>query len=158
MKAELINPFLAATAGVLKQLAKADIVRGRTLLLTNPKPTHEIAIFIGITGAQTGHAIYSMNFESAIKLASRLMAGADEAAVRSEYRDTLGELANMITGVAIQQFLRGQTGIDLTTPMVADLRNGAAPDMADMPTLALNLYGPFGLIEIHIAFKNPPKG
>ncbi|MBX7059695.1 MAG: chemotaxis protein CheX [Leptospirales bacterium] len=153
MKAELINPILAATAGVLRQLAKLEVVRGRSLLLNNPRPSHEVAIFVGITGAQSGHAIYSMNYESALKLAARLMPGSDEALVRSEYRDALGEVANMITGVAIQQFMRGAAGVDLTTPMVADLRHNAAPDMPDMPTLALNLYTVAGLIEIHFAMK-----
>lgn len=157
MKAEYINPFLTATANVLKQLTGAEAIRGRTLLKNSPRPTFEIAIFVGITGSQVGQAIYSMNYETAIKISRALSPGTSDADLAHEYRDILGEIANMITGNAVQLFAEGRTGIDLTVPMVADIRQGA-PNMPDQPTLGLNMYTPYGLLEVHIAFKAAKPG
>ena len=65
----------------------------------------------------------------------------------------IGEVGNMITGNAMQMLIAGDAGLDLTVPMVVDIRK-QAPEIAPMSTIGLNFYAPFGLIEANIAFKS----
>ena len=152
MKAEFINPFLVATTSVFRDLLKVNLVRGRTLIKKSAAPAQEIAIFIGVKGKNEGQVIYSMNLETIFKIARRLMPGIDDASLEKEYRDIIGEVANMITGNAVQILIAGDVDLDLTVPMVIDVRQKPL-DVQDMPTIGLNLYSPFGLVEINIAFK-----
>jgi chemotaxis protein CheX len=152
VKAEYINPFLVATSNVFRDLLKVQLVRGRTLIKKTPAPSHEIAIFVGVKGKNPGQVIYSMNLETIYKIASRLMPGADTAELKKEWRDMIGEVANMITGNAMQMLIAGDAGLDLTVPMVVDIRK-QAPEIPPMPTIGLNFYAPFGLIEANVAFK-----
>ena len=152
MKAEYINPFLVATTNVFRDLLKVNLVRGRTLIKKTPAPSHEIAIFVGVKGKNSGQVIYSMNLETIFKIVKQLMPDIDEASLRNEWRDVIGEVANMITGNAMQMPIAGDSGLDLTVPMVVDIRK-QAPEITTMPTIGLNFYSPFGLIEANIAFK-----
>ncbi len=152
MKAEYINPFLVSTTNVFRDLLQTNLVRGRTLIKKTPAPSHEIAIFIGVKGKNPGQVIYSMNLETILKIAGRLMPGLPVEELKKEYRDIIGEVANMITGNAMQLLIAGDAGLDLTVPMVVDVRQ-KPPDIPVMPTIGLNFYSHFGLIEANIAFK-----
>lgn len=152
MKAEVINPFLSATTLVFEQILGEKMMRGKTILRSTPLPNHEVAIFITLKGKYIGNVIYSMNMESVIKIAHKLSPGMNNAQILKEYRDIMGELANMITGNAIQAFVNSNADLDLSVPFVADVR-AKKPRIKDQPTLSLNLYTRFGLLEINIALQ-----
>ena len=92
-----------------------------------------------------------MNIETVYKIVRKLLPGIDAEAIRQEYRDVIGELANMITGNALNIFLAKNADLDVTVPMVVDAREGNLK-FKDHTTLALNLYSRFGMLEVNIAF------
>ena len=150
MKAEYINPFLEAANLVFKDMLGLNLLRGKTTIKNNPMPGRDIAILVGITGQVNGEVVYAMNIETIHQIVLKLMPGIDAATIEREYRDVIGELANMITGNALNIFLAKNADLDVTVPMVVDVRTQELK-LKDHTTLGLNLYSRFGLLEVNIA-------
>lgn len=153
IKAEYVNPFLEAAALVFKDMLGVELMRGKTTIKDSPKPTNEIAIILGITGKVSGQVVYSMNMETALQVVEKLMPGVDRATMESEYKDVLGEVGNMITGNAINIFLKNHEDLDVTVPVVVDTRTTNEMGLKKMVTIGLNLYSTYGMLEVNIAFS-----
>ncbi len=153
IKAEYVNPFLEAAALVFKDMLGVELMRGKTTIKDSPAPTNEIAIILGITGRVSGQVVFSMNMETAMQIIDKLMPGMDEATMQNEYKDVLGEVGNMITGNAINIFLKNHEDLDVTVPMVVDTRSGNPLQIKKNVTIGLNLYSKFGMLEVNIAFN-----
>jgi chemotaxis protein CheX len=123
INAEYINPFLEAASAVFKSVMGVDLRRGKLSIKEYPEPSHEVAIIIGITGAVTGELVYSMSYGMVFKIANILAPGLSEEQVKTEYKDIVGELANMITGNAMNLFAYSGKRIEMTTPTVIDGKN-----------------------------------
>ncbi len=152
INAEYINPFLEAASAVFKSVMGVELRRGKLSIKEYPEPTHEVAIIIGITGAVTGEVVYSMSYSMVYKIASILAPGITEDQVKTEYKDIIGELANMITGNAMNLFAYSGKRIEMTTPTVVDGKNFTIT-MVKQTTLGINLYSPFGQLEMNVALK-----
>ena len=147
-----MNPFLQGAVLVFRDLLQEEIIRGRTLVKKTPAPSHEIAILLNVTGSVHGEVIYSMNAESAYRIAEKLMPGTDRSSIEKEYRDVLGELGNMITGNALNIFLNRQKDLDMSVPYVIDMRTQTLK-VQDKTTLGLHLYSRLGMLELNIALQ-----
>jgi chemotaxis protein CheX len=152
INAEYINPFLEAASAVFKSVMGVDLRRGKLSIKEYPEPSHEVAIIIGITGAVTGELVYSMSYGMVYKIANILAPGLSEEQVKTEYKDIVGELANMITGNAMNLFAYSGKRIEMTTPTVIDGKNFTIT-MVKQTTLGINLYSPFGQLEMNVALK-----
>lgn len=152
INAEYINPFLEAASAVFKQIIGVELRRGKLSIKEYPDPSHDVAIIIGITGAVTGEVVYSMGYNMVYKIASILAPGLSENDVKTEYKDIVGELANMITGNAMNLFAYSGKRVEMTTPTVIDGKNFTIT-MVKQTTLGINLYSPFGQLEMNVALK-----
>ena len=150
MNAEFVNPFLESANLVFKQMLNLKLLRGKTTIKQNPMPSRDIAILIGVNGQVSGEVIYSMNQETVYKVVSHLMPGVTREQAQREYRDVLGELANMITGNALNIFLKNDRDLDVTVPHVTDTHKGDLR-FKDRTTLGMNLYSHYGILEVNIA-------
>lgn len=150
MKAEYVNPFLQAASLVFTQLLQIELIRGKTTVKNSLGPGQEIAIYIDVTGPINGRVIYSLTPDGARKIFEKL-GGAPES-FDQEYRDVLGEIANMITGNALNIFLSRNQFIDVSVPMVIDTRTTPFPERTDT-TLGLNMYSPLGMIDINLSLS-----
>ncbi len=152
INAEYVNPFLEAASAVFKSILNVDLRRGKLVIKESPAPSMEISIIIGITGGVTGDVIYSMGFPMVKKIAEILAPGLSEEQIKSEYKDIVGELANMITGNAMNLFASSGKQIDITTPTVVEGKE-VTITMIKQTTLGINLYSPMGQLEMNIALK-----
>lgn len=152
MKAEFVNPFLEAAALVYKQMLDVDLIRGKTVIRQTPAPNHEVAIVITVTGQVKGTVVYSLNMDSVEKIVAKLMPGSTPEQARKEYKDVMGELSNMMTGNALNIFLKNDADLDVSVPMVVDTREKPV-DFNSQTTLSLNLYSPFGMLEVNVAME-----
>jgi chemotaxis protein CheX len=152
INAEYVNPFLEAASAVFKSIVGVDLKRGKLAIKESPEPSHEVAILIGITGAITGEVVYSMGYNMVFKIANMLAPGLSEQQIKSEYKDIVGELANMITGNAMNLFAYTGKRIEMTTPTVIDGKNFTITHVKQT-TLAINLYSPYGQLEMNVALK-----
>lgn len=152
INAEYINPFLEAASVVFKSILNVDLRRGKLIIKENPIPSLDVAIIIGITGGVTGEIVYSMSYPMVQKIAEVLMPGMSQEQMMNEYKDIVGELANMITGNAMNLFASTGKVIDMTTPTVIDGKNFNIT-MIKQTTLGITLYSPMGQLEMNIALK-----
>ncbi len=152
INAEYVNPFLEAASAVFKSILNVDLRRGKLVIKESPVPAMDIAIIIGITGGVTGEVVYSMEFNTIKKIADILAPGLSEEQIKHEYKDIVGELANMITGNAMNLFASTGKQIDITTPTVIEGKSFTIT-MIKQTTLGINLYSPMGQLELNIALK-----
>ena len=152
INAEYVNPFLEAASVVFKSILGVDLRRGKLVIKETPNPSMSVAILVGITGGVTGEVIYSMEYDMVKKIANILAPGLSEEEIKGEYKDIVGELANMITGNAMNLFASTGKEINITTPTVVEGKNFTIT-MVKQTTLGINLYSPMGQLEMNVALK-----
>jgi chemotaxis protein CheX len=152
INAEYVNPFLEAASAVFKSVLNVDLKRGKLIIKDHPQPSQDVAIIIGITGNINGEVVYSMGFPMVQKIAEILSPGLTPAQIDVEYKDIIGELANMITGNAMNLFAYSGKTIDITTPTVVSGKDFTIT-FVKQTTLGINLYSPYGQLEMNVALK-----
>ncbi len=153
INAKFVNPFIDAGMNVVKQIAGIDVRRGHLSYKGKPEPSYGVSIIIGVYGFLTGQVVYSMKTEVADKLVDKMLGGSKSPQERKIlYVDTLGELANMITGNATG-ILSAKKDLELkiTTPVIATGKINIR--LVTQPTLVLGLYTQYGPIEISVALE-----
>lgn len=152
INAEYVNPFLEGASAVFKSVLGVDLRRGKLVIKDNPEPSQDVAIIIGITGSITGEVVYSMALPMVYKIAEMLSPGLTPVQIQAECKDIVGELANMITGNAMNLFAHSGKVIDITTPTVVSGKDFTIT-MVKQTTLGINLYSPYGQLEMNVALK-----
>ncbi|MBN2158891.1 MAG: chemotaxis protein CheX [Spirochaetes bacterium] len=152
INADFVNPFLEAASAVFKSILNVDLRRGKLVIKESPIPSLDVAIIIGITGGVTGEVVYSMGYAMVVKIAQALVPGLKEDQVKSEYKDIIGEMANMITGNAMNLFASSGKRINMTTPTVVEGKEFTIT-LIKQTTLGINLYSPMGQLEMNVALK-----
>ena len=152
INAEYVNPFLEAASAVFKQLLNVDLRRGKLVIKEVPQPSHDVAIIIGITGAVTGQVVFSGSLEMVGKIAKVLTPGLSDKDIANEWKDIVGEVANMITGNAMNLFAYSGKRVEMTTPTVIEGESFTIT-LIKQTTLGINLYSPFGQLEMNVALK-----
>ncbi|MBN1495307.1 MAG: chemotaxis protein CheX [Spirochaetes bacterium] len=152
INAEFVNPFLEAASAVFKSILNVDLRRGKLVIKDSPIPSLDLAILIGITGGVTGEVVYSMGFNMVYKIANVLVPGLTEEQIQQEYKDIIGEMANMITGNAMNLFATTGKRINMTTPTVV-VGKDFTITLIKQTTLGINLYSPMGQLEMNVALK-----
>jgi chemotaxis protein CheX len=152
INAEFVNPFLEAASAVFKSILNVDLRRGKLIIKESPIPSMDVSIIIGITGAVTGEVVYSLGYPMVTKIAETLAPSLSPDQIKNEYKDIIGELANMITGNAMNLFATTGKTIEITTPTVVEGKDFTIT-MIKQTTLGINLYSPMGQLEMNIALK-----
>jgi len=93
-----------------------------------------------------------MGFNMVTKIAETLMFGLTEKQIMNEYKDIVGEIANMITGNAMIHFDHSGKLVVITTPTVFNSKDFSGI-MTKKTTLSINLYSPLGQLEMNVSFK-----
>ena len=153
VNAKYVNPFIEAGMNVIKQIAKIDVRRGHLSYKAKPEPSYGVSIIVGVFGYLTGQVVYSMKKEVAEKLVEKMLLGKSPQERTILFIDTLGELANMITGNATALLSqRKEYILNITTPAIVTGDN-ISINLVIKPTLILGLYTQYGPIEISVALE-----
>jgi chemotaxis protein CheX len=118
MKVEYINPFIDASTEVLNKVAKLKVTRGNAYQKLSTFESDNLAVIIGVVGALKGQIIFSMNEDSALRLASAMMGGIPLERLDDMSKSAVAELANMISGNAMTIFSKKNINMVITPPTV----------------------------------------
>lgn len=153
VNARYVNPFIEAAMKVVRQISGIDVRRGHLSYKAQVDPSYGVSIIIGIYGFLVGQIVYSLDNSLADKLVDRLLDGKSPQEKKVMYIDTLGELANMITGnaTALLNSSKDLT-LHITTPAIA-LGDRLNVKLIPKPAIVLGLYTQYGRIEINIAVE-----
>ena len=153
VNAKHVNPFIEAAMKVVSQITGIEVRRGHLSYKAKMEPSHGVSIIIGIYGYLVGQVVYSMDNDLAERMVDRLLDGKSPQERKIMFVDTLGELANMITGNATALLnQRKDYALKITTPAIATGEN-LSINLVPKPALVLGLYTQYGPIEISIAVE-----
>jgi chemotaxis protein CheX len=153
VNAKYVNPFIESAMKVVNQIAGIEVRRGHLSYKAKVEPSHGVSIIIGIYGFLVGQVVYSMDNSLADRLLDRLLEGRSPQERKIMFVDTLGELANMITGNATALLnQRKDYALKITTPAIATGDN-LSINLVPKPALVLGLYTQYGPIEVSIALE-----
>lgn len=152
VKAEYINAFIKASTEVLNNFVSDKFSVGRPLVRSNPFPTKEIVIILGITGDIKGQAVFSLDISMAKAIASGMMMGMPVEEIDEMAKSALSELGNMIMGNSATLLFNEGTKIDITPP---SLVKGTDIEIstAGMETICVPLVSASGDVEFDIGIK-----
>jgi len=159
INADIVNPFIEAGINVIKELTNIEVRRGHLTYRVTPAPAYEVSIIIGVFGFVTGQVVYSMKKEVAVRLVQRVLGEEVSAKQLKElFVDTLGEVANMITGNATSLLNKRQDhSLTITTPAIIT-GSQVSVKLQPTPTVALGMYTPYGPIEINLSLERKDGG
>ena len=116
MNVEYINPFIEASQNVLQQMLGIDARLGKVFLKNCPYTSEEVLIIVGITGKMRGQVVFSMNKDTALLVASKMMCGMEVTELDDISKSAVSELANMILGNTATILFNKGVGIEITPP------------------------------------------
>jgi len=99
MDVKLINPFLEGTIEVLKTMAMVEPKAGKPYLKAGNHAKGDVSGIIGMTGSARGSLALSFSERCIYKIVSNML-GENHCEINGEVRDAVGEITNMISGVA----------------------------------------------------------
>jgi len=153
INAKNVNPFVEAAMRVVTQIAGIEVRRGHLSYKLSVEPSYGVSIIIGIYGFLTGQIVYSLDGKLADRLVDKLLEGKSPQEKKLLFLDSLGEVANMITGNATSLLnQRRDQLLHITTPAVATGTN-LNVHLVPKPALVLGLITQHGPIEISIAVE-----
>ncbi len=146
-----INPFLMASAKILKDMCMIDAKVERPIIKNPVFLENTMVIFIGFTGAMKGQVMIALEHRVACDIASKMIM-MPITEMDDFSRSAISELGNMILGNTATIFSTKGIAIDITPPTVG---NGT---MTITNSFATNICVPMTydtdkVIEIHIAIK-----
>lgn len=97
--AEIAKPFIKATVNILSTMAMIEPKPGKPFVKKDSVAHGDVSAVIGITGAKKGSISVSFQKKCAIAVV-KAMLGDDIEDIIQDAQDTVGEIANMISGQA----------------------------------------------------------
>lgn len=156
MDVKYINPFLEGLVNVLGNFGITGVKRGSILKKDNMHVDMEITVVIGLVGVIRGNIAYSFSKDTAMGIASKMMMGAPVYDFDDIARSAIGELANMITGVAsgiISGIINEKGGnYESTAPSIITGRD-IYFIISSVPAIAIGMDTQYGRIEVNIGLE-----
>jgi len=151
MNVKFLNPFVEAAYEVLKTETGQEIARGDLRLENGVYVTDDATVILSLVGAVEGTVFYSMNNETAMKMAS-LMMGESFDSFGYLAQSGIAELGNMITGRASMKLSDAGYESTISTPSLI-MGKGASISTLDFPRLVVPLNTAAGPFMIHLALR-----
>jgi CheY-specific phosphatase CheX len=151
INATLVNPFVEAALGVMKEVVGIEARRGQLSYRGRPEHRHGVSVIIWVYGYLSGQVIFNMKTEVAEKLIEKMFADKPQYTKTRLFSDAIGELANTITEKAAFLLSEGKDrALKISTPTVV---KGDQPGgtLVSKPTLVLGLHTECGRMEINVA-------
>jgi chemotaxis protein CheX len=153
INAKHVNPFVEAAMKVINQITGIEVRRGHLSYKAKAAPSFGVSIIIGIYGFLTGQIVYSLDGNLAERLVDKLLEGKSPQQKSIMFLDSLGEVANMITGNATALLNQRQDQVlNITTPAIVAGDN-LSIHLVPTPALVLGLITQYGPIEISISVE-----
>ncbi|MFB3924437.1 MAG: chemotaxis protein CheX [Syntrophales bacterium] len=99
MDVRFINPFLEGTVSVLKTMAFIEPRPGKPYLKKDSLAKGDISGIIGLTGNVRGSLALSFSQGCILKIVSNML-GEEMNEINGDIKDAVGEITNMVSGVA----------------------------------------------------------
>jgi chemotaxis protein CheX len=145
MDVRFINPFLEGTISVLKTMARIEPVAGKPYLKKGSQAKGDVSGIIGFTGSARGSLAISFSKASIIRVVTNML-GENHSEINDEVRDAVGEITNMISGVARKNLEAQGYTIQAAIPTIVSGENHSILHVLGGPSIIIPFEtdaGPF---------------
>jgi chemotaxis protein CheX len=151
MNVKFLNPFVEAASEVISIETGVNLTRGDLGLEKTPYLTDDITVILALVGMVNGNVLYSLNFQTAIALASKML-GENLDSFDNLAQSGIAELGNVITGRASVK-LSGAGYESTISPPTLVVGKGIMISTLDRPRLVVPFQSDFGPVVIHLALR-----
>ena len=136
MNVQFINPFLEGTMEVLKTMAMVEPTVGKPYLKKGNQAKGDVSGIIGMTGSARGSLALSFSEKSILMIVSNML-GEKYMEINDEVRDAVGEITNMISGVARKKMEAQGYNISAAIPTVVSGKDHAILHVLGGPSIII---------------------
>jgi chemotaxis protein CheX len=150
MKAQYINPFLAASTNLFKDYLGLKLKAGKPYLLEDPQNLDEVSAIIGLAGETTGAVVLSFSRETAIAIVSKF-GQTKYQALSNDVLDGVGELVNIIAGNAKKDLLDFKIEISLPGVITGNSYKIHWPE--NIPVVSIPFVSELGSFTVNVSLR-----
>lgn len=152
MDVKYINPFLNGTLEVLKKMAFVESIAGKPYTKTDSTACGDVSGIIGITGNAVGSLAISFSEQSICAIAGNMLGETYKDICRDIF-DTVGELTNMISGVARTHMEREGLIVYAAIPTVVYGKNHIVMHILKSPSIVIPFSTKHGQFFVDVCIK-----
>jgi chemotaxis protein CheX len=152
MDVNYINPFLSGTLEVLSKMAFVEALSGKPYTKTDSTACGDVSGIIGITGNAIGSLAISFTEASILGIAGNMLGETYNDICRDVF-DTVGELTNMISGVARTHMEREGLIVYAAIPTVVYGKNHIIMHILKSPSIVIPFSTKFGQFFVDVCIK-----
>ena len=149
MRFDYVQPFVSSAQEILEQVLSGQIAAGRVQLSPAPLTGSAVTAVVGLTGDGEGRVLYEMSRDTALAIAGH-MNEEPMGELGALARDTLSELASMMTGRAISQLNDKGHHLRVSPPTLIAGDNVSISNV-ELETLVVPLETMHGEVVVNIA-------
>lgn len=153
MNVQFINPFLEGTIEVLKTMAMLDPQVGKPYVRQGNQAKGDVSGIIGMTGSARGSLALSFSDTCILKIVSNML-GENYKEINDEVRDAVGEITNMISGVARKKLEAQGLNISAAIPTVVSGKNHAILHVLGGPSIIIPFESDNGPFFVDVCLSN----
>jgi chemotaxis protein CheX len=157
MDVNFINPFLQGTIEVLTKMAFVEPRPGKVYLKDTSLAQGDVSGIIGITGDMIGSLAISFSESCICHLISRML-GEPLTEATQEVFDGVGELTNMISGVARTHLEKDGMEVYAAIPSVVYGKNHTLNHILKAPSIVIPFETDEGSFVVDVCIKRANEG
>ena len=149
MRYDYVQPFVSSAQEILEQVLSGRIAAGKVRLSPAPRAGNGVTAIVGVTGEGEGRVLFEMSHQTALAIAAEMNCE-PQSELSSLAKDTLSELASMMTGRAIS--LLNDKGYKLhVSPPTLIAGDNVTISTAELETLIVPLETTHGEVVVNVA-------
>jgi len=156
MNVQFINPFLEGTMEVLKTMAMVEPTVGKPYLKKGNQAKGDVSGIIGMTGSARGSLALSFSEKSILMIVSNML-GEKFMEINDEVRDAVGEITNMISGVARKKMEAQGYNISAAIPTVVSGKDHAILHVLGGPSIIIPFQVANGAFYVDVCLDETRK-
>jgi chemotaxis protein CheX len=152
MKADIINPFLEATASVLRTMACMEPIPGKPYIKTGTAAVGDISGIVGIAGDTEGSICLTFTRDCILQVISQML-GEEQKEINDVVKDAVGELTNMISGDSRRRLEELGYHLQGAIPSVISGQGHEIKHITNGPILSIPFSTNAGLFTVEVCMK-----
>jgi len=152
MDVRFINPFLEGTVNVLKTMAFLEPRAGKPYVKKDSLARGDISGIIGLTGKVRGSLALSFTQPCILKIVSNML-GEEIKEINGDIKDAVGELTNMVSGVARKKLEGMGLVISAAIPTVVSGKDHSIVHVLGGPSIIIPFEIDEGTFVVDVCLK-----
>ncbi len=151
MRYDFVNPFVSSAREILEEVLSGRIDAGKIRLSPAPVSSRGVTAIVGVTGEGEGRVLFDMSRETALAIATEMnQESQNDLGVLA--KDTLSELASMMTGRAITVLNDRGHNLRVSPPTLIAGDNVTISN-SELETLVVPLSTSCGEVIVNVAME-----